>query len=121
MNCQELLELADNQNVAIALHLPEYEGLELIMVGGAITTKERFESFTDSLCHLFDDGVIRRYSREIGSFADIEVLDIIDADCVDTAEQSLHLTGGSLPALEAFSTPQPLSNLEAGSTPPTRK
>lgn len=96
MNCQELLELADNQHVEIALHLPEYEGVQLIMVGGAITTEERFENFTDSLCHLCDDGVIRRYRREIGSFADIEVLNIIDADCTDAAEQGLHLTGGTV-------------------------
>jgi hypothetical protein len=120
MNCQELLELADNQHVEIALHLPEYEA-QLIMVGGAITTEERFKNFTDSLCHLFDDGIIRRYSHEIGSFADIEVLNIIDADCVDTAEQGLRLTGGSLPVLEEFSTPQTLSNLKADSNPTTRK
>ena len=98
MNCQELLELADSQNVEIALHLPEYEGVKLIMVGGAVTTEERFSNFTDSLCHLFDDGVIRRYGREIGSFADIEVLNIIDADCIDAAEQSVHLTGGQAAA-----------------------
>jgi len=91
MNCQELLKLADN-HVEIALHLPEYEGMQLIMVSGAITTEERFENFTDSLCHLFDDGIIRRYRREIGSFADIEVLKIIDADCVDAAEHSMHQT-----------------------------
>lgn len=94
MNCQELLELAHNQNVKIAFHLPEYEGLQLIMVGGVITTEERFENFTDSLCHLFDDGIIRRYSREIGSFADIEVLNIIDVDCVDAAEHRAHQTSG---------------------------
>lgn len=78
MNCQELLELANNQNIEITLHLPEYEGMQLIMVGGAITTEERFENFTNSLCHLYDDGIIRRYNHEIGSFADIEVLNIID-------------------------------------------
>ena len=121
MNLQELLELADNQNVKISLHLPEYEGMQLIMVCGAITTQERFDDFEESLCHLFDDGVIRRYGSEVGTFADIEVLNIIDADCVGTAEQGLHLTGGSLPALQAFSTPQPLSNLKADSNPPTRK
>ena len=66
--------------------------MQLIMVSGAITTEERFENFTDSLCHLFDDGIIRRYRREIGSFADIEVLKIIDADCVDAAEHSMHQT-----------------------------
>lgn len=121
MNCQELLDIANNENVEIALHLPEYESMKLIMVGGAITTQERFDDFTDSLCHLMDTGEIKRYGRIIGSFADIEVLNIIDADCVDVAEHRLHLTGGSLPVLEVFSTPQPLSNLKADSTPPTRK
>ena len=70
--------------------------MKLIMVGGAITTEERFENFADSICHLFDDGIIRRYSSEIGSFANIEVLNIIDAECVSTAEHSAHLTSGGL-------------------------
>ena len=63
------------------------------MVGRAITTEERFEDFTESLCHLFDDGIIRRYGKKIGSFSDIEILNVIDADCLDAAEQSLHQTG----------------------------
>jgi hypothetical protein len=74
MNLRDLLELAANQNVKIALHLPEYEGMQLIMVGGAITTREGFENLTDSICHLDEDGIIRRHHREIGSFSDIEVL-----------------------------------------------
>lgn len=95
MNCQDLLEIADNQNVDIALHLPEYEGVKLIMVGGAITTQQRFDDFEVSLCHLFEDGIIRRYSREIGTFNDIEVLNIIDA-----AEQCVQLTDGGMRVLD---------------------
>lgn len=94
MNQEELIEIANKQNVKIALHLPEYEGMQLIMVGRAITTEERFEDFTESLCHLFSDGIIRRYGKEIGSFFDIEILNVVDADCVDTAEHSAHLTSG---------------------------
>jgi len=52
-----------------------YEADELIIVHGAITTKERFSDFTESLCHLSDDGIIRRLGREIGSFKDIETLE----------------------------------------------
>lgn len=98
MNQEELIEIANKPNVKIALHLPEYEGMQLIMVGRAITTEERFEDFTESLCHLFDDGIIRRYGKKIGSFSDIEILNVIDADCVDAAEQSVHLTGGQAAA-----------------------
>lgn len=43
------------------------------------------------------------------------------SDCIKAFQQGLHLTGGSLPVLEEFSTPQPLSNLKADSNPPTRK
>lgn len=91
MNVQELLEIADEQNVEIYLHLPEYEGMNLIMVGGAITTQERFDNFTESLCHLFEDGIIRRYRREISSFADIEVLNIIDAAEQNVQADESHL------------------------------
>lgn len=89
MNCQELVETSSEREVEIYLHLPEYEGQKLLLVGGAVTTHDLFENhfFEDSLCHLYKDGRILRYGRVIGSFSDIEVLNIIDA-----AEQGLHLT-----------------------------
>lgn len=39
----------------------------------------------------------------------------------EAAEQSVHLTGGSLRGLQAFSTPQPDTGLKADSTPPASK
>lgn len=39
----------------------------------------------------------------------------------NAAEQSVHLTGGSLRGLQALSTPQHLSGLKADSIPPTSK
>jgi hypothetical protein len=74
MNIQELLEMADDHHVDIYLHLPECEGQRLIMVGGAITTQERYDAFEISLCHLSPDGVIRRYLCEIGTACDIELI-----------------------------------------------
>lgn len=92
MNCEELLALTYGRNVEILLHLPEYEGMQFIMVGGAITSQARFDAFEDSFCHLMEDGRIMRYRRQIGSFADIEVLNIIDAEVVEAAEQNAHPT-----------------------------
>lgn len=89
MNCEELLQISNDRNVDILLHLPEYEGMKLIMVGGAICTQEMYDNFTESFCHLVNDGQIWRYHRVIGSFSDIEVLNIIDA-----AEHRVQLTGG---------------------------
>lgn len=82
MNLAELLAVSDDRNVEIALRLPGFEGLALIMVGGAITTVERYGACEMSFCHLFEDGMIRRFEQVIGSFADIEVLNIVDAQCV---------------------------------------
>ena len=95
MNCQELIEVSSGR-VEIYLHLPEYEGQKLILVGGAITTYDLFENhfFEDSLCHLYKDGRILRYGRVIGSFADIEVLNIIDATCVHTDPPSVLISVG---------------------------
>ena len=84
MNAQELIETSREREVKIYLHLPEYEGLEFIMIGGAITTRDRFILFSGGIAHLFDDGSIKRYGQKIGTFDDIEVLNIIDA-----AEQGL--------------------------------
>ena len=79
MNVQELLRLSYDREVKIYLHLPEYEGKKFIMIGGAITTRERFILFSEGIAHLFDDGTIKRYGVKIGTFDDIEVFNIIDA------------------------------------------
>ena len=47
----------------------------MILVENAITTLGRFGRFDDSLCHLYPDGVIRRYGRIIGSRDDLVFLD----------------------------------------------
>jgi hypothetical protein len=50
------------------------EAPHLIIVCGAITTTGIYARFGESLCHLSEDGVIRRYGREIGTAEDIEYL-----------------------------------------------
>ena len=54
----------------------------------------------------------RRVLNDIGETA---------AYAVKSAQQRLHLTGGSLPDLQALSTPQHVSGLKADSVPPTSK
>lgn len=51
-----------------------FADIELILVGGAITTQDRYEAFTDSLAHLCDDGRVMRYGEQIGTKDDIEFL-----------------------------------------------
>jgi hypothetical protein len=79
MGIQELIQMSLEREVKVSLHLPEYEGLEFIMIGGAITTKARLILFSDGVAHLFDDGTIKRYGQKIGTFDDIEVLNIVDS------------------------------------------
>lgn len=79
LRAEELIALATKSHVDICLHLPGYDEQELIMVCGAITTRERFEEFDTSLCHLFSDGNIKRYGCVIGTVSDIEVLNVADS------------------------------------------
>lgn len=78
MDVQELIDISQERNVKINLHLPDYEGRDLILVGGAITTEYDFGELNESLCHLFEDGRILRYRSQIGTFEDIEVMNIVD-------------------------------------------
>jgi hypothetical protein len=82
MEINDLLSISYSRNVDIKLHLPDYEDMKLILVGGAITTQDRFDEFEISLCHLNENGVISRYGQTIGNFSDIEVFNIIDAEFV---------------------------------------
>lgn len=54
--------------------LPGHEVERLILVGGAITTWERFGKLRDSVCHLREDGLIFRYGNVIGTKDDIEIV-----------------------------------------------
>ena len=45
--------------------------VEMILVGGAITTWERFDRFADSIAHLHKDGNISQYGRPFGTFEDL--------------------------------------------------
>lgn len=63
------------------------ENDRLILVIGAITTEGRFARFDESLCHLCDDGVIRRYGREIGVADDLEYLDERNAALGDRSDK----------------------------------
>jgi hypothetical protein len=50
-------------------------GRDLILIGGAITTPERFERFIDSLAHSYpEDDTISCYGHQIGTNADIELV-----------------------------------------------
>lgn len=75
MNLEELLEL-DEAKITVTEELSKrfgFESNDLIMIYGAITTSERFSRFTESLCHLCEDGNIRRFGAIIGSSEDIEL------------------------------------------------
>jgi len=48
-----------------------WPGLDLYLVGGAITTQEIFSRFDDSLAHLMDDGRIMCYGEQIGTAEDL--------------------------------------------------
>lgn len=54
-------------------------------------------------------------------FEDLQALCLGLVAKLEAAEQSVHLTGGTLPDLQALSQPEDLSGLEADSTPPTSK
>jgi len=43
--------------------------------GGAITTEELFRNGECSFAHLFEDGKIKRFQKQIGTRADIEIID----------------------------------------------
>lgn len=64
-----------------------FEGKEWVLVGGAITTPEAYRNFAPSYAHLFDDGRIVRWGKQIGARADIEFLG--DADPMDVADEAV--------------------------------
>lgn len=80
MTTEELLALSNKENVSIRLNLLGYGGWALILVGGAITTMERFDNFDVSLAYLYEDGRIKCFGRVIGSVRDIEVMNVIEGE-----------------------------------------
>ena len=79
-----LQTILNNRHTKIKLHLPEYEGLELICIsdpsGGAITTMGRYDDFADAICHLNSNGDIMRFRHKIGTIADIDSIEIANFD-----------------------------------------
>ena len=56
-------------------------GLDFILIGdndGAIATPEQYANFDISYAHLYRDGTIMRFSKQIGTIDDIEFLEVID-------------------------------------------
>lgn len=51
-----------------------FENDLLILVGGALTTPERFARFHESLAHVMDNGEIKRFGRVIGSVSQLEIV-----------------------------------------------
>ena len=60
-----------------------FQGDELLFIGatladgGPLTTEERFASGDISVAHLNPDGRVLQYHRQIGTRADIEVLEVV--------------------------------------------
>ena len=60
----------------------KFKGEEFLLItsifeskkGGAIATQEEYENFELNYAHLCEDGIVRRYSQEIGTIKDIEFL-----------------------------------------------
>jgi len=50
-----------------------FDDLDLILVGGAITTLDRFCSFRVSIAHLYENGDISRHGAKISKFEDLMV------------------------------------------------
>lgn len=70
-----------------------FQGEEYILVGGAITTPERYRSGTVSFAHLYPNGKILRYGVRIGVKDDIEYLEEIE-NVVPTEDGTLNLLMG---------------------------
>ena len=52
----------------------KFQGKEYFLINGAIATKKQYENFLPSYAHLFENGEILRYGKQIGSKDDIEYL-----------------------------------------------
>ena len=57
-----------------------WQGEEYILVGGAITTPERYAAFECSVAHLFEDGRIMQFKEQVGTEEDIEYLEEIEVE-----------------------------------------
>jgi hypothetical protein len=67
----------ENPRVRIVGELGTDFGFEkdlLILVGGALTTPERFACFHESLAHICLDGKIKRFNRVIGDVSNLELV-----------------------------------------------
>lgn len=76
-SCKELLKLADKENIDIDIDsehpiFRDFDG-KLMMCGGAICTHAQYENFVPSVAHLFEDGRILAYGREIGDWTQIKL------------------------------------------------
>ncbi len=51
-----------------------FQDREFVLIEGALTTEQNFIHGRQSYAHLFEDGIIRRFGRDIGRQEDIEFL-----------------------------------------------
>lgn len=60
------------------LHRIKFQGHDFLLIGdlgyGAIATQEQFDDCADNYAHVYEDGIVRRYGRPIGTRSDITVL-----------------------------------------------
>ena len=63
---------------------------DYILVGeGAITTENQYKHGRISFCHLGEDGIVRRYGKEIGTKNDIEYGDEMEVEIAEDAWENL--------------------------------
>lgn len=83
MTRDEFINMPEDSRVRLTGDLADRFGFEsdqLVILkkpgntDGPLTTLERFNSFTDSLAHVFADDGIRRFRNTIGTIADIELV-----------------------------------------------
>lgn len=48
-----------------------FNGERVVLIGGAITTPELYQSFKESLAHSCDDGLVRRHGIVLGKSEDL--------------------------------------------------
>lgn len=68
----------------------KFKGKDYVFVAGAIATEEQYKNCMESYAHLFDDGIILRHGKEIGTKEDIEFLDEVEDSELITEGQALN-------------------------------
>lgn len=64
----------------ITVYKIKFQNQEFIIVDNAICTIQQFKNCWPGYAHLFEDGIIRRYGKQIGAFDDIDWLEEIEIE-----------------------------------------